>query len=192
MGKYVRILIAIVVLLSLVLLGRDKLAWAANSGPDSAPGQNTKQSISPHKDKHCNKDKDKKNEKCDDDDDGTVKPPKENVEACEKGQYSVGGVVTLQVKSLSKDGCLKANVRPWDPAVDHMPSSAGTVLSNVLSLELAAKQTNARICFAVPPGKQVNIYSSSQGSWKPVKTQVKNGVACANVSTSGNYTLAGN
>ena len=80
-----------------------------------------------------------------------------------------------------------SHTRLPDPVVDQIPSGAGTIVSDALLLELPASGGKVKICFAVPPGRQVKVYSSGQG----LKTTVKNGVACAEVSSSGTYTLVG-
>ena len=140
------------------------------------------------KDKCCGKDKDK--DKCDDDD-GTVKPPDDDDDFCERGDFSVGGVATLQVQNLrdddDDDDCVKGRSQSSSTLLGS-PSS-GNVLSDALVLQLPAG-TKTKICFAVPPGKQVKIYSA-QGSWSALKTNIKNGAACAEVSSTGTYTLVG-
>jgi hypothetical protein len=152
MGKPLRILIAIVVILSLVLLARNEVAWAAN--PYSS--QNLNLSVSPEQHARCDKEKDKYNKhKCDDDDDGTVKPPKDDIKVCEKGSYSVGGAAIMEVRNLRKRDCLNANTRPSDPAVDKLPLGAGMIVSDVLNVMMTSRYTTVKVCFAVPPGPQV-------------------------------------
>lgn len=191
MGKPIRILIAIFVILSLVLISRNQAAWAANS----SSSQKVSLSVSAEKNKRCDKQPDKnKPPKChgddDDDDDGTVKPPKNDVKMCEKGTYSIGGAATVELKNGGKRNCVEANTRPAEPALDQTPSS-GMILSQILNLVLPGRNRKVDICFAVPPGMQTKIYSFSQGSWNPVKTTVKNGIACATVLDSGKYGLIG-
>ena len=190
MGKQFRIFIAIIVVLGLVLVARNKAAWASNpgAGADQTSLEQTDSSLSAGKDKDCKKDKDKnKNKNKCDDDDGTVKTPKDDIDVCERGNFSVGGAATLDVKKLKDRDCLTAHTQLPDPVVNQIPNSAGTILSDVLLLELPASGGKVKICFAVPPGRQVKIYSSGQG----LKTTVKKGIACAEVSSSGTYTLAG-
>lgn len=218
MGKYIRIFTAIIVVLALVLLAKNKAAWAADpaAGSNQSPLAQAEQSVSPGRDDDCdkdkdkNKDKDKDKDKCcgkdkdkcddddDDDDDGTVKPPDDDIKICERGDYSVGGVATLDVKKLrdreedrKRDrDCFKAHTESAD-TVSGIPGSAGTVLSAVVVLQSFGEGSHAKICFAVPPDKQVKIYFSGQGGWKALKTPVKQGVACAQVPRSGSYTLVG-
>ena len=185
MGKQFRIFIAIIVVLGLVLVARNKAAWAASVGAqaDQSVQAQDEQSVTLDKDDDCKKDKNKNKNKCD----GTVKPPDDDIDVCKRGNYSVGGTATLDVKKLKDRDCLRAHTRLPDPVVDQIPSGAGTIVSDALLLELPASGGKVKICFAVPPGKQVKIYSSSKG----LKTTVRNGIACAEVSSSGAYTLAG-
>ena len=185
MGKYIRILTAIVLVLGLAIVARNKAAWAASlaSGTDQSALAQAEQSVSLGKDDDCKKDKNKNKNKCD----GTVKPPDDDIDVCKRGNYSVGGAATLDVKKLKDRDCLRAHTRLANPAVDQIPNGAGTIVSDALLLELPASGGKVKICFAVPPGKQVKIYSSGQG----LKTTVRNGIACAEVSSSGTYTLVG-
>ncbi len=218
MGKYIRIFIAIIAVLGLAIVAKSQAAWAASAAAeaDQSVLAQDDQSVSQDKDDDCDKDNNKnkdkckdKKDKCDndkdkkkneccgkdkdkdkcDDDDGTVKPPDDDDDFCERGDFSVGGVATLQIERLQERDCLRAHTES-SSSLSGSPSGAGTVLSDVLVLELPAG-TKVKICFAVPPGKQVKIYSSSQGSWRSLRTTVRNGVACAQVSNSGSYTLVG-
>jgi hypothetical protein len=191
MGKYIRVLIAILVVLSIVLLARDQVAKAQ---PDTSLHAKDQGSVLLHRDE-CGKDKDKKDrdkDKCKDKDGphGSVLPPDDDIEVCQRGSYSVGGVATLDIKNLRGEGCLTAHTSsPTD--VTPLPVASGTALSDVIALTLPTRGAILKICFAVPPGEQARIYSSSSGSWRAVRTQVKNGIACAEVKNSGNYTLVG-
>ena len=185
MGKQFRIFIAIIVVLGLAIVARNKAAWAASVGAqaDQSVQAQDEQSVTLDKDDDCKKDKNKNKNKCD----GTVKAPDDDIDVCKRGNYSVGGTATLDVKKLRDRDCLRAHTQLPDPVVNQIPNSAGTILSDVLLLELPASGGKVKICFAVPPGRQVKIYSSGQG----LKTTVKKGIACAEVSSSGAYTLAG-
>lgn len=191
MGKYIRVFIAIIVMLGLAILAKSNAAWAANAGA----GENqtslaqAELSMSLDRDDDCDKNKDKDKDKCDDDDGGSVKPPDDNIDDCEHDDLSVGGVATLQIKRLRDRDCLRAHIES-SSSLSGTPSGAGTVLSDLLVLEVPARGAKVKICFAVPLGKQVKIYSS-QGSGRFLKTTVRNDVACAQVSNSGSYTLVG-
>lgn len=214
MGKYIRIFIAIIAVLSLLLLARNKAAEAGStaSGDNGAAGAELSASAASNddcdddqkngKEKEKCKDKDDKDDQEDDDgedddeddDDGTVIPPDDDIEVCKRGDYSVGGVATLEVKNVKdrgqKDDCFNAHSES-SGGVSGLPKNAGPVLSDLVVLESLGQGSNVKICFAAPPGKKVKIYFTGQNSWKPVGTQVKNGIACAHVPASGSYVLAG-
>jgi len=208
MGRYIRIFIVIIAVLGLSIVAKSQAAWAANvvAEADQSVLAQDDQSLSQDIDDDCDKDENKnkgkckdRKDKCDndkdkkkcDDDGGTVKPPDDDDDFCEQGDFSVGGVATLQVQSLrdddDDDDCVKGRSQSSSTLLGS-PSS-GNVLSDALVLHLPAG-TKTKVCFAVPPGKQVKIYSA-QGSWSALKTNIKNGIACAQVSNSGSYTLAG-
>jgi hypothetical protein len=200
MGKFVRIFIAIIVVLSFVVWAKSESAGAANPGSGSDPSLQSGASLSAaqEEDEDCKDDKNKNKDKCkckdkskgDDDDCGTVKPPKDDKEICKEGSESVGGVVIVHVTRLRDKKCVKASTKPLDPAVDQLPPGSGTVVSNVLILTIQTPKSKARICFAVPPlKKKMKIYSSSTGAWLPIKTNVNKGMACAEVTTSGKFVL---
>ena len=188
MEKYIRIFIAIVVVVCLVLLAKSQAAWAANPTDDTDQSSLAQLGPSVSLDKHdpCDKDKGKDKKKCEG---GSVLPPDDDIKVCQRGDYSVGGVATLDVKNLRGNGCLMAHTQDSDPSLGQLPAGTSTIVSDVVALTLPAKGGNLKICFAVPPGKQAKIYSSEAGSWTAVKTRVKNGVACAEVKKSGNFGL---
>ncbi|MEP7133556.1 MAG: SdrD B-like domain-containing protein [Chloroflexota bacterium] len=143
---------------------------------------------------------------------GTVKPPPPFVKACENGVFSVGGAVTLEIKDLKPDYCIEALL--WNHAfsVGRIPKDAGKVLAYIgfvriyhhsrLVHELPAEDGTIKACFAIPLGKQAQIYfldfygprfgnRTGQPSWEKVDTTVENGIACAFVQKSGAYALIG-
>lgn len=215
MGKYIRVCVVIIILLGLFMVLKDQPASAANPVDQTHQVSAAQAQSSPAlgKDYHCDDDededkekgkdkyqdkdnwtgKDKDKDKCKDKDDegGTVVPPDDDIEVCKRGDYSVGGVATLDVRNLRGHYCLTARARDVDPVLDQLPEGAGTILTDVIVLKLPAKGSNVRICFAVPPGEQVTIYSFTQGVWTALRTTVKNGIACAVAGRSGNYTLVG-
>jgi hypothetical protein len=196
MAKFIRIFIALIVILGLSLLAKNNAAWAANPGAD--PNQpslsQAEHSKPPKHDHHCDKDKDKKKKhddkhKCPDDDHGTVKPPKDHHKICHKEHKSVGGVVVVDVKKMPDKECVDASTKSPDPAVDQVPPGSGSVVSDVLTLAMTSSQTNVSICFAAPPSKNVKIFSSGTGSWQAIETNVNSGMACADVASSGKFVL---
>lgn len=197
MGKYVRTCIAMIMLLSLVLLARNNVAWAATPGSqdDQPSGTQAELSAALDRDKDCDKDRNKDKDKCKckkGDDCGSVRPPVDSIKICEPGLYSVGGVAILDVKKLQdrdkKSDCFYAHVEDSE-AVRGLPNKAGTVISEMIVLTSVGQGSNIKICFAAPPGKKVTIYFSAGGSWKALGTQVKDGMACAHVPGSGSFVL---
>ena len=201
MGKFVRIFIAIVVILSFMIWSRSDPAAAANPGNTSEQSLQSQgdSSLSAKKDdcdKKENKDKDKC--QCSDKDKGkkpcgTVKPPKDK-DICKHGDFSVDGVAVLNVKGLENrrrkddDDCFHASK---DSSEDVKIPNAGGALSDKIILSSMGEGSAVDICFAALPGKNVKIYYAGTDSWKPLGTQVKNGVACASVPGSGSFVLAG-
>jgi hypothetical protein len=196
MGKYVRILIAIVLVLSIVILARNNVAWAG-------PAAEAKQSVLAQDQSSVSLGKP---------DPGTVKPPPAELTVCEDGVYSVGGVSTLEVIDLAPGYCLAAFLRNHAFALGRIPDGAGEVLAHITFLrvffhgrlvyELPVEDGNVQICYAVPPDKQAQIYffdfygprfgeRTGQPSWEPLETTVEDGIACAAAQTSGAYALIG-
>ena len=191
MGKFIRTVVAIIVILSFVLLGRNQAAWAANSGADSSASE---QSVSPDKNKGCDNDDKHRRDDCDDDEDdddnGTVKPPRHRVKACKVGSFSVGGVATIQIKRLGRGDCVTAFTKAYDPEHDPRLPSGTRLLTDVLSVKLPKKNASVKICFAAPPGKNAGLYTISHGAWTAVGSSSK-GVVCTGTSKSGTFVLLG-
>jgi hypothetical protein len=123
-------------------------------------------------------------------------------------------VVTLRVNRLAVDYCLNAYLWNHAFAIGRIPGGAGRVLAEVTFLEVyyqdrfvhaydvPAETDSIQICYAVPLGKQAQIYfldfygprfgtRTGQPSWEPLPTTVSNGIACATAQTSGAYALIG-
>lgn len=203
-SRYFRAVIAIAVLLGIILSAQGQMAWAA--APlfgDQASDLQAGLSISPAADNEdCEKDnrnqnkcKDKDKDKCKPKDNncGTVQPPPGSAEICERGNYSVGGVATLDVNNVrdrgQDDDCFNAHTEDSD-TVSGLPQRAGPPLSDQLVLTSVGQGTNMKVCFAAPPGKKVRIYYFDGNSWKALGTSTKNGIACAPDQGSGSYVLA--
>lgn len=196
MGNYVRVSIVIALLLVMVLLAKNNVAWA---GPAPVVNQSDlavdQSSVSPDKPEP-----------------GTVKPPPPEIEICEDGVHSVGGVATLEVNNLAPGYCLVAFLRNHAFALGRIPPGAGEVLAHITFLrvfyygklvyELPEEDGQVEICYAVPPGKTAQIYfldfygprfgeRTGQPSWESLETTVTGGVACAAAQTTGAYALIG-
>lgn len=196
MGKSIRILIAIALMLGIAILARNNVAWAGPTAEvrQSAQAQD-EPSVSLAKPEP-----------------GTVKPPPAEITVCEDGIYSVGGVATLRVNGIALGHCLAAFLRNHGFALGRIPDGAGEFLANItfirafdqgsLIYELPAEDGDVQICYAVPPGTEAQIYffdfygprfgeRTGQPSWEPLETTVENGIACAPAQTSGAYALIG-
>jgi len=196
MSKYIRIFIVIALVGGVAILAKDKVAWAEPKS-DVAPSSLALEDASPSSDKP---------------DPGSVKPPRPEIEFCETGLYSVGGVATFQVNALAPGYCLEAFLHNKSFALGRIPDGAGKVLANATFLrvyyhgkfvyEVPEEDGNVMICYAIPPGKQAQIYffdfygprfgeRTGQPSWEPLPTTVEDGIACAPAQTSGAYALIG-
>lgn len=143
---------------------------------------------------------------------GTVKPPPSGIVICKDGSHSVGGVAILNIIRLKPNYCLEAFLWNHAFAIGRIPGDAGKVLADVTFLkvyyknqfiyEVPVQDGNITICYAVPLGKQVQIYffdfygprfkeRTGQPAWEPLLTTVTDGVACAAAQTSGAYALIG-
>lgn len=197
MRAYVRVSIVITVLLAMILVARNNVAWAGPAAgvpqsPDVAIDQSL---VSPDKS-----------------DDGTVKPPPPEIVICEEGVHSVGGVSTLEVNNLTPGYCLAAFLRNHAFSLGRIPDGAGEVLAPITFMrvfyhgrpvyELPEEDGQAEICYAIPPGMTGQIYflnfygprfgeRSGQPSWEPLETTVSDGIACAAAQTTGAYALIG-
>lgn len=208
MQKFIRICIAVLVLLAIIFVAKSKVVWAAKPAPQGNQPAVVEgsQIVSPASHDECDghypwdqdkcKDKDKDKDKCKDKHHhcGTVQPPDDDVDICDRGGYSVGGVATVDVRNLKdhkrKTDCFNAHLESSEN-LPGLPQNAGPALSDLLVLTSVGQGSNITICFAAPPGHDVAIYYSGRGSWRPVGTHVSNGLACAHVPGSGSYVLAG-
>ena len=189
MGKIIRVLITIIVVSSFVLIARNQAAWAANPGADrSSSLQGVEGSVSPHQNKHCHDVKHTRLD-CDDDDGGTVKPPRKRIKVCITGTYSVGGVATIQVKKLGRKDCITAFTEAYDSSSYPRLPSGKTALTDVVSLNLPKKGALVKLCFAAPPGANAGIYVIFRGKWEQVSTSGRKGTACTETTKSGTFIL---
>jgi hypothetical protein len=143
---------------------------------------------------------------------GSVKPPPRFIKVCADGDFSVGGVAGLQVSELEPGYCLQAFLWNRRFAFGRIPEGAGNILAHITFLqifhhgrliqELPTEDGRVRICYAVPPGKQAQIYfydfhrgrfakQSGKPAWEPLDTTVENGMACAPAQETGAYALIG-
>jgi hypothetical protein len=148
-------------------------------------------------------------------DPGTVKPPPPSIETCSAGVYSLGGISTLQISQLAEGYCVHAYLWNHGFAIGRIPGGAGSILSDITFVEFYKQGTfvyqydvpgqpdSIQVCYAVPDGKQAQIYffdhfgpkfghpHQGQPAWVPLETTIVNGIACAVAQTSGAYALIG-
>jgi hypothetical protein len=144
---------------------------------------------------------------------GTVQPPPAEITVCANGNYSVGGVSTLNVNELVPGYCLAANLWNHGFALGRIPPGAGRVLADITFLrvfyqgefvyEVPDEDGDIEICYAVPPNttsSQIYFFDfygprfgerTGQPTWEALDTTVTDGVACAPAQTSGAYALIG-
>jgi hypothetical protein len=197
MRTHVRVSIVIAIILVMVLVAGNNVAWA---GPAAADQRSPEASV------------DQASAPSDKPDKGTVKPPPPDITICEEGIHSVGGVSTLEVNNLAPGYCLAAFLRNHAFAVGRIPPGAGEILAPITFLrvfhdgelvhELPVEDGQVEICYAVPPGSTAQIYflnfysprfgeRTGQPSWELLETTVSDGIACAAAQTTGAYALIG-
>lgn len=199
-NRYLRAIFAVVTVLGVALLASGQVAWAGQ-GDSSAPaaelaGQEefvVSQAGQP----------------------GSVKPPPRQFYACEDGLYSVGGVVTLEIKDLKPGYCVEAVL--WNPRfqIKRLPDGAGSALAHMLFLriyyhgrltyEIPPADGSVEACYALPPDKQGQFYfynfygmrfkklTKPPVTWDTLETRTdtEKKTACAFTQVSGVYGLIG-
>ena len=185
MGKTIRVILLIVVLAGTIGLAQRQVAWAQPADEEVQSAQS--ESISPS----VLQDNEAKG--------GTVKPPPGKAKICKKGNYPLGGVAIVRVHRLAHDYCLTASLRKRSNDTGNIPSRR--ILADITDIQffyqnhrigtLPDSKGDVEICYALPPGKQAQIYFRGFGSeeWKPLITAVTKHTACARAQVSGSYAL---
>jgi hypothetical protein len=199
-NKYLRLFIAVAVVLGIALLAKGQVAWAEQ---DSSVGsvvdlERGEFAVLPAKP-----------------DPGSVKPPPGHLSICENGLFSVGGVAILEIKDLKPGYCVEAIL--WNPMFHfkRYPDGAGSALAHLLFLriyyqgrltyDLPFDDGTVEACYAIPPEKQAQFYfydfygkrfgtrTEPPKSWDLLETRVDtdNKTACAFTQVSGVYSLVG-
>lgn len=199
-SMYLRMFIAVAMVLGIALLANGQAAWAVqdNASEPLLVKEQGESAPAPAKPGP-----------------GSVKPPPAEFHACENGFYSVGGVVTLEIKDLKPGYCVEAVL--WNPRfqIKRIPDGVGQVLAHMLFLriyyagrltyEVPAEDGSIETCYAIPPEKQAQFYfydfygkrfhkrSEPPKSWDQIATRVDDGqkTACAFTQVSGVYALIG-
>jgi hypothetical protein len=193
-NKFIRLTIMIAVVLGIVFVAQNQVAWANQApGPSLSARQDREQSVLPAAKDDC-KDKNKNKDKCQ----GTVKTPPHQILIPVTGDYSVGGFCTLNVAfndpAITLDATLQTPLPRDLPDKVHKVSQ-GCLLTYYSSSqrldELSASAGSATICFAAIPQQQTVVYFhnlyDANPTWVPLETTVENGIACAAAPKSGVY-----
>lgn len=145
---------------------------------------------------------------------GTVRPPPTDIDICDPGTYSLGGISTMRVNRLADGYCLRAYLWNNAFAIGRIPGGAGRILAEVTFLEfffqdrfvykydVPGERDSVQVCYVAPIGMQAKIYfwdfygakfgeRRGKPTWTPLETTVTKGVACAVTQTSGAYVLIG-
>jgi len=207
MYKFIRVMIAISLMLGIAILARNNAAWAANPAAESDRSSQDQAglSISPAKDDDCDKDKGKDKDKCK----GTVKPPPGIIiPVTGGGTYSVGGICTMTIEYIATglSDLLYLEVPVEKSRSVPFPESKGRIQlpgchvlhyqSGQLMNEMGTGDGSWTICFAAQPKKTTTIYyyldnlETVGTTWIPLDTTVENGIACAPANYSGVYAPA--
>jgi hypothetical protein len=198
--KYFRLVIAIVLVLGIAMLAKGQVVWAGQDDGStpaaaSAQGEYTVSLAGPKP--------------------GSVKPPPEEFYTCVDGFYSVGGVVTLDIKDLKPGYCVEAVL--WNPRfqIHRLPDGAGSPLAHMLFLriylngrlvyEILPGDGTVEACYALLPDKQAQFYfydfygmrfnklTETPKTWDTLDTRLDTDkkTACAFTQVSGVYGLIG-
>lgn len=198
--RYLRAILAVVIVLGIALLAGRQVAWAGQvdgSAPaEVSTGQGgfiAAQAGQP----------------------GSVKPPPKQFYACEDGLYSVGGVATMEIKDLKPGYCIEAVL--WNPRfqIHRLPDGVGSPLAHMLFVrvylngrlvyEVLPGDGTVETCYALPPDKQAQFYfydfygkrfnkrTEMPRTWDTLDTRVDTNkkTACAFTQLSGVYGLIG-
>jgi hypothetical protein len=187
-GKILRVLILIVVLVGSIGLAQKQAAWAQPSAADDRSAGSGNGTFS-----FLGGDEEDKG--------GTVKPPPKKVKACKRGTFSVGGVSVLKVKRLADDYCVMGSLQKRHHVPGKIPPGAGTILADITLFQvlyrhhfvsiLPDRAGHVELCYAIPPGVKAKLYYRDHLQWKRMDTNVRGKTACARVFAAGYYALIG-
>lgn len=195
-----RIFLTVTVILTIFILAGGETVWAVQGGAQalSAPLNQTGFAPAPGKPGP-----------------GSVKPPPPFLSICKDGLYSIGGVVTLEIKDLKSGYCVEAVL--WNPRfqIRRLPEDAGKPLAHLLFLrvyyagrltyEIPPADGSVEACYALPPEKQGQFYffdfygmrfkkrTRPPLTWDSLETRIdtEKKTACAFTQVSGVYALVG-
>jgi hypothetical protein len=187
MKTKIRFVVLATLLLSMLFLAHNKVAWA-NPSSDQNLFTEDNSSISIIANHNIDIA----------DDPGSVKPPPKEILITKSGTYSVGGFCTIEIILTNPN--VKAYVRveglvPFKFPDDYQRIRQGchvVYYSNDKRInELTTDLGSATICFAAIPKKEMKLYFydvySDQPTWSPLTTTVEDGIACAIGNQTGTY-----
>ncbi|NOY99951.1 MAG: hypothetical protein GXP40_12265 [Chloroflexi bacterium] len=201
MKKITRLLIAVALVLGVVALAGNHVAWADTAEAD-LPGLVLGQGRPALSQADAQK--------------GSVVPPPATFTVCSPydipGVYSVGGVATLHLDEFSQGYCVGTILWNHRFAPGRLPDGAGGFLSEIVFVRIylygnlvdkvSTGVGDVSVCFALPPDKEGQIYfydfygprffhRTGQPAWVSTVTTNENGIVCTTALASGAYALVG-
>ena len=184
MHKYIRAILAAIVLVGIVLLGRNGMAWAGNL--PSASGVVPQSQGLPAAENAAAEP-------------GSVRPPPVVVPPIQTpGTYSVGGVCTFRVIEIANNVALHADLLPF-ATLGKRPPNIASYLAGVCRaiytkvgagvIDLGPTDGQVEVCFAAVPDTTSKIYVYNDKTWTALDTTVQDGLACAPAQQSGKYAM---
>ena len=186
MKKGIRIIVASLLLVGILFLARNQIAWAGNAPVvNNAAGHGQNQPIV-QQDVNA--------------DPGSVKPPPVVAPPITKaGTYPVGGVATLYVDQIADNVSIHAKLLPF-AVLEGLPPGTSRYLAGVVDLtfrvdgkpvaDVTSGQASVQICFAALPNITGKIYVYANNTWTALDTTLENGLVCAPASQTGQYVMA--
>ena len=121
------------------------------------------------------------------------------------GWFSISGVCTVYVEYLADGYWIQGDVFEDYYLLGKLSEGAGNYISGFSTLEnyyndellyrATSDQIKDKVCFALPPTSQGNIYvfdiTSETPTWTPLDTTLEGLFVCAPAPLSGVYTLVG-
>ncbi len=184
MNKGFRLIIVVILLLGILILARNHIAWAGNSNTQNrkvAPQGLDQSGLEVNTEP------------------GSVKPPPVVLPVVpRKGGTSIGGICTVYVDALANDISLSAELLGFD-SLDERPQDNARYLAGVCSLtyhkasqsiaDLAPADGNVRICFAALPKLEGKICVYDEQGWTILGTSLEKLTNCAPANKTGKYIL---
>jgi len=187
MNKYIRAILAVVVLAGIVLLGRSGMAWAGTP-PFASRAVPQSQGLPAAANAAAEP--------------GSVRPPPIEVVIpgiAVMGDYSVGGICTVHVLQPLLDVSLTADLHPFDALGEYPQEDIGRYLGGVCHLtylkdgvEIPSLPAggDVHVCFAAIPSIAGDLHVFDGAAYHQLDTWAEGGLLCADVPETGFYFLA--